>query len=182
MKEKINVLPLTVFTWLLTAFLPQIVMAGEVEIGKPVEKNGMEIGAIYLQAVMMEPMKPMEKGRYGDIHLEADVAALKDNPYGFSEGAWIPYLDISYHITKKNSQWSTTGSLRPMVANDGPHYGDNVKLNGPGAYHVVYHFNPPIVYGFQRHIDKETGVNEWWTPFDAEWDFTFIGIGKKGGY
>jgi uncharacterized protein involved in high-affinity Fe2+ transport len=182
MKNKINLSPLTAFTLLLIAFLSQIVMAGEIEIGKPVEKNGMNIGAIYLQAVMMEPMKPMEKGHYGDIHLEADVAAMKDNPYGFEEGAWIPYLDISYHITKKKSQWSSTGSLRPMVANDGPHYGDNIKLDGPGSYHVVYHFNPPVVHGFQRHIDKETGVNKWWTPFNLEWDFTYIGIGKKGGY
>ena len=179
---KINGLPLTVFILLLLSFSSQIVTAGEVEIGKPVEKNGMEIGAIYLQAVMMEPMMPMKMGSYGDIHLEADVAALKDNPYGFSTGSWIPYLDISYHITKNKSAWSATGSLRPMVANDGPHYGDNIKLDGPGNYHVVYHFNPPIVHGFQRHIDKETGVTKWWAPFDAEWDFTYVGIGKKGGY
>ena len=31
----------------------------------------------------------------------------------------------------------------PMVANDGPHYGDNIKLMGPGKYHLKYTVYPP---------------------------------------
>ena len=49
----------------------------------------------------------------------------------------------------------------PMVANDGPHYGDNVKLNGPGKYKLTLNVKPPSANPhahFGRHVDKETGV------------------------
>ncbi len=69
-----------------------------------------------------------------------------------------------------------------MVASDGPHYADNIKLNGAGKYKLRYHIVPPPVNGFFRHTDKETGVGKWWTPFDLTWDFTYLGAGKKGGY
>ena len=73
----------------------------------------------------------------------------------------------------------------PMVANDGPHYGDNVKLNGPGKYRVTFNIAPPSAFtaaNFGRHTDKETGVAEWWEAFDVSWEFPYAGIGKKGGY
>ncbi len=70
-----------------------------------------------------------------------------------------------------------------MVADDGPHYGRNLKLAGPGKYHLAIKVNPPSFNGFYRHTDRETGVGQWWQPFVQEWDFTFIGsAGKKGGY
>ena len=155
--------------------------AAETPIGQAVEKNGMEIGAVYLQPVMMEPMLPNDAGP-ADIHLEADVHAVKNNPNGFGVGEWIPFLQVAYHLAKTDSSWSQTGILMPMVANDGPHYGLNVKLNGPGKYHLTFHFNPPPYSGFARHVDKETGVGKWWAPFDVSWDFTYLGTGKKGGY
>ena len=70
----------------------------------------------------------------------------------------------------------------PMVASDGPHYGENIQLDGPGKYRVRYHIVPPPFNGFYRHTDKETGVGEWWAPFDLAWDFIYAGAGKKGGY
>jgi uncharacterized protein involved in high-affinity Fe2+ transport len=156
------------------------VLAGETPIGQAVEKNGMEIGAVYLQSVVMEPAMPMEGPT--DIHLEADIHAVKGNPLGFGVGEWIPSLQVAYHLTKEGSTWSQTGVFMPMVASDGPHYGANVKLDGPGKYHVTYHLNPPPYSGFVRHTDKETGVGKWWTPFDVSWDFAYVGTGKKGGY
>jgi hypothetical protein len=157
------------------------VRAAEVTIGKAIEKNGMEIGAVYLQAVMMEPMLP---GMHdpADIHLEADIHAVKDNKNGFGPGDWIPYLGITYRIAKEGSPWVQSGPFMAMVANDGPHYGANVKLDGPGKYKLSYHVQPPPYQGFYRHTDKETGVGEWWTPFDIEWDFSYAGTGKKGAY
>ena len=155
--------------------------AGEHPIGDPFEKNGMEIGAVYLQPVKMVPMLPgMMKPT--DIHLEADIHALKGNKNGFGEGEWMPYLQITYQIQKAGSDWNTFGTFMPMVASDGPHYGENVKLNGAGKYKVKYHITPPPINGFFRHRDKETGVGKWWEPFDVEWEFTFLGTGKKGGY
>jgi periplasmic iron binding protein len=156
-------------------------VAAEVPIGKPVEKNGMEVGAVYLQAVTMEPMLPGMMAP-ADIHLEADIHAAKGNKNGFGPGDWVPYLGITYRISKEGSPWVISGAFMPMVAQDGPHYGANVKLDGPGKYKLTYHILPPPYQGFYRHTDKETGVAPWWTPFDVEWEFVFAGTGKKGGY
>jgi len=99
-------------------------LAGERPIGEPVEKNGMQIGGVYLQSVMMEPHMAMHD--HTDIHLEADVKALKGNNNGFGEGEWVPYLDVAYVLTKQGSGFKKTGTLFTMVASDGPHYGVNV--------------------------------------------------------
>ena len=155
-------------------------LAGEVLIGEPVEKHGMEIGAVYLQPVMMTPELPGMGDK--DIHLEADVVALPGNNNGFGAGAWVPYLGVTYTLTKQGSDWSATGAFMPMVASDGPHYGANIKLDGPGKYAVTYHIDPPPYQGFYRHKDKETGVGKWWSPFDLSWEFAYVGTGKKGGY
>ena len=78
-----------------------------------------------------------------------------------------------------------TGDFMPMVANDGPHYGDNIKLKGPGKYKVKYIIPPPSAepaQPFGRHTDRATGVRPWFKPFEVEYEFTYVGIGKKGGY
>jgi uncharacterized protein involved in high-affinity Fe2+ transport len=66
----------------------------EYPIGTPQQKAGMEIAAVYLQPVEMEPDGMMRKASESDIHLEADIHALANNPNGFEEGAWMPYLLI----------------------------------------------------------------------------------------
>ena len=38
-----------------------------------------------------------------DVHMEADIRALDINPNGFAEGDWIPYLKVSYEVTKQGS-------------------------------------------------------------------------------
>ncbi|MBP4044611.1 iron transporter [Chromobacterium violaceum] len=159
-------------------------MAKEYPIGKPALKNGMEIGAVYLQPTKMEPDGMMLKPEASDIHLEADIHATKNNPNGFEEGAWMPYLVVKYELTKVGGK-TQKGELMPMVANDGPHYGDNIKLQGPGKYKLKYTIMPPTANEhahFGRHVDKETGVAAWFKPFDLNYEFTFAGIGKKGGY
>ncbi len=174
-----TIISVSIFIMWLTA--ASHIIAGEVPIGEPHEINGMEIAAIYLQAVKMEPVLPGMMD-IKDIHLEADIHALEGNKNGYGEGEWIPYLTIAYQINKKGSNWSKVGNLMPMIASDGMHYGDNVKLNGPGKYHLRYHIQPPVAKGFARHTDKETGVGKWYKPFDVEWDFSYVGTGKKGGY
>lgn len=165
--------------------LAATVSAAEYPIGKPVLKNGMEIGAVYLQPTKMEPEGMMRKAEESDIHLEADIHALRDNPNGFEEAAWMPYLLVKYEITKAGSKDSIKGEMMPMVASDGPHYGDNVKLQGPGKYSLKLTIVPPNQNPhshFGRHIDKETGVGPWFEPFNVEYDFIYAGVGKKGGY
>jgi uncharacterized protein involved in high-affinity Fe2+ transport len=178
-------------TWILSGVAAVAAMtalaasAAEYPIGKPQVQGGMEIGAVYLQPITMEPEGMMRKASDSDIHLEADIHAVKNNPTGFAEGDWMPYLQVRYELTKAGSKDTQKGDLMAMVANDGPHYGDNVKLQGPGKYHLKLTVEAPMQTGhmaFGRHVDKETGVGPWFKPFTLEYDFTFAGIGKKGGY
>ena len=160
-------------------------MALEYPIGAPHNVAGMEVGAVYLQPVEMEPDGHMRKVAESDIHLEADIHALASNVNGYAEGAWIPFLLVKYELTKKGSNDIIQGDMMPMVASDGPHYGDNVKLMGPGKYTLVLTVLPPSQNPqahFGRHVDKETGVAPWFKPFTASYDFTYAGTGKKGGY
>ena len=165
----------------LAASIGSAAQAAEMPIGKAVQTNGMEIGAVYLQPVKMKPMLAGMQGM-SDVHLEADIHALPKNANGFGPGDWIPYLGVVYRIEKLGSDWQGFGDFMPMVADDGPHYGANVKLDGPGKYRLTYHISPPSYQGFYRHTDKETGVAPWWKPFDVSWEFTYVGVGKKGGY
>jgi uncharacterized protein involved in high-affinity Fe2+ transport len=158
--------------------------AAEYPIGKPVTANGMEIGAVYLQPIEMDPPGMMRAAKDSDVHLEADIHAVARNANGFAEGDWMAYLVIQYELTKSGSA-PIKGTLMPMVASDGPHYGDNVKLAGPGSYKLVLTIAPPgsdHSAHFGRHVDKETGVDDWFKPFTAEYTFTFAGVGKKGSY
>jgi uncharacterized protein involved in high-affinity Fe2+ transport len=160
-------------------------LAAEYPIGTPQQRYGMEIVAVYLQPIMMEPEGMMRKAEESDIHLEADIHSMASNPNGFEEGAWIPYLVVKYEVVKIGTDQKASGDLMPMVANDGPHYGANVKLFGPAKYHVKYSIFPPSANqhaAFGRHIDRLTGVRPWFKPFEVEFDFTFVGVGKKGGY
>jgi len=155
----------------------------EYPIGKPQIRAGMEVSAVYLQLISMEPTGMMRSVRNSDIHLEADIKAQSDNPNGFADGTFVPYLDVHYEIAKVGSGETIRGDLMPMVANDGPHYGDNVKLQGAGKYHVRITVAPPgSASHFGRHTDKETGVGPWFAPFALDYEFAFTGLGKKGGY
>jgi uncharacterized protein involved in high-affinity Fe2+ transport len=142
-------------------------------VGGPVHQHDMEIVANYLVGVEMAPMMPGMVHGADVIHLEADVHATADNIYGYPDGAWVAYLTIQYTLEKKGTDWKATGTLKPMQAKDGSHYADNVKMNGAGEYKVTYRFGSPEKNGFFRHVDEETGVPQWWTPFEQSFDFQY---------
>jgi uncharacterized protein involved in high-affinity Fe2+ transport len=150
-----------------------IAMAREYFVGGPVHQHDMEIVANYLVGIEMAPMQPDMLHGPDVIHLEADVHATADNVYGIPDGAWVPYLTIEYTLAKAGTSWQEKGKLLPMTAKDGPHYANNVKMNGPGQYKLVYRFVPPEANGFLRHVDTETGVPAWWEPFMQEFNFTY---------
>src|SRR5438270_5946958 len=125
------------------ALLATPLAAKEYPIGKPQMKAGMEIAAVYLQPIEMDPPDVMRAAKDSDVHLEADMKAAKDNKNGFSEGDWIPFLVVTYELIKLETKDTQKGEFMPMVANDGPHYGDNVKLNGPGKYKLTLNIKPP---------------------------------------
>lgn len=158
--------------------------AKEIPIGKPQTEAGMNIAAVYLQPIEMEPEGMMRAAKESDVHMEADIKAAKGNPNGFAEGDWIPYLVVNYELTREGRP-TQKGAFMPMVANDGPHYGDNVKLSGPGKYKLKLVIAPPSANThahFGRHVDKETGVGEWFKPITVEFEFPYAGTGKKGAY
>lgn len=173
----------------IAASLPTAALAVEHPIGAPQQRSGLEIAAVYLQPVEMESVMghQMLPASQADMHLEADIHALDSNPNGFAEGDWIPYLLIKYEVCKQGGE-CVKGDFLPMVASDGPHYGDNVKLMGPGKYTLKFTVLPPndpanpAGNHFHRHTDRLTGVRPWFKAFSVDYDFTFAGIGKKGGY
>ncbi len=131
----------------------------------------MEVRAVYFPAVAMAGMNTPTGA--DDLHLEADVVALAENPNGFAKGQFIPYLKVTYEILPAKGGDPITGELLPMVARDGLHYGANVAMPGPGRYTLRYHFEPPSAGGLGRHADPETGVAAWWKPFDVTWDWDY---------
>ncbi|MFT4276004.1 MAG: iron transporter [Rhodopseudomonas sp.] len=162
-------------------------VAKEYPIGKPqqVEAAGLEVAAVYLQPIEMEPPGMMRDAKESDVHLEADIKAIKDNKNGYAQGDWVGYLNVTYELTKDGESGSIKGDAMPMVASDGPHYGDNVKLKGPGKYKLTFTVSPPSDdkhSHFGRHVDKETGVAPWFKTFRVDYDFTYAGVGKKGAY
>lgn len=160
-------------------------MAVEKPIGLPHVINGMEVAAVYLQPIEMEPSKgkhAMMSRKKSDIHIEADIHTVEGNKNGFAAGEWLPYLTISYTLTHLKSGKKIKGMMMPMVASDGPHYGDNVKLKGIGKYKLQVSITSPKKVGFGRHTDNETGVAPWFEPFTLDWEFNYLGAGKKGGY
>src|ERR1700676_4339930 len=110
--------------------------AAEYPIGKQNIQNGIEVGAVYLHAITKRREGMMRRASDSDIPLEADIHAVKNNPNGFAEGDWMPYLQVTYELTKVGTTQTIKGDMMGMVASDGPHYGDNVKLFGPGKYHL----------------------------------------------
>jgi uncharacterized protein involved in high-affinity Fe2+ transport len=147
--------------------------AREFFVGGPVHAHDMEIVANYLVGIEMAPMLPGMVMGPDVIHLEADVHATADNMHGYPDGAWVGYLTIGYTLAKQGSDWTASGTLRPMIAKDGPHYADNVRMDGPGTYKLTYRFTAPDANGFLRHVDKETGVPGWWAPFSESFTFAY---------
>jgi uncharacterized protein involved in high-affinity Fe2+ transport len=167
----------------LLAALATSASAAEYPIGKPSTQAGLEVSAVYLQPIEMDPPGMMRAAADSDVHLEADIHATAGNKNGFPDGEWVPALVVKYEVAKIGSDQHVEGEMMEMVADDGPHYGDNVKLFGPGKYLLTLTVSPPgPAQHFGRHVDKETGVGPWFQTFKVSSDFVFAGTGKKGGY
>ncbi len=150
----------------------------ETEIGTK-SVGTLDIGAVYLNPIEMEPHGIDMPAAQADVHLEADIHARKGNPNGFGAGEWIPSLTVSYTLLNKSTGKKLSGNLMPMVASDGPHYGSNIKMPGTGNYHLSFHVDPPSKQGFGRHTDKATGVGPWFQPFDVQYDFSYVQKKKR---
>lgn len=169
------------------------VLAKEIPIGGPkaIGEAGIEVAAIYLQPIEMEPAVHEGRQLYlvrekSDIHLEADIHALKNNQQRFREGEWVPGLTVRYTLKHLDTGQEQSGILHPMVASDGPHYGANIKMMGLGNYKLTYLIEPPVRVAADAPVRQGFGrvssVASWWKPSQVEWTFKYFGPGKKGGY
>lgn len=143
----------------------------EYPIGEPVEQNSLEIAAVWLPSVHLAGEAATRDPNI--IHLEADIHATEGNPNGFARDEFVPYLTIHYRIEPAGGGPAIEGTMIPMVARDGLHYGAGIAMPGPGEYRLTYRIEPPSTNGLGRHDDPETGVAAWWEPFEASFDWTF---------
>ena len=108
------------------------------------------------------------------IFLVADIHAAKDEPHGFPEHAFIPYLSVSYALSKDDAPtFKKSGLLFPIATKGGPRYAAAAELAGPGTYHLTFIISPPSAHGMLRRTDKADGVPEWWKPITGSWTFTY---------
>jgi uncharacterized protein involved in high-affinity Fe2+ transport len=137
----------------------------------------LNIAGVYFQPVDMEPagMGGIPASQ-ADMHLEADISAAAGNELGYGAGDFVPNLTVKYRAQKKGSTKVIEGNFMPMSASDGPHYGNNVKLDGAGLYKITFIIENPEKQGYLLHVDKETGVTGryWKTPIEVSWDFDYI--------
>ena len=122
--------------------------AGAAVIGGPLLRDGLEIVPSTLTGVELD--RPAVLSRAADsVFLVADVHAAKDEAHGFAEHAFIPYLSISYALTKDDAPtFKKAGLLYPVAAKDGPHYGASAEMAGPGHLPFDLHH---IAAQFARH-------------------------------
>ncbi|MCI0409409.1 MAG: iron transporter [Acidobacteria bacterium] len=158
--------------------VPFSALAKEVPIGTPRELGGIRVAAVYSEPVPMDEYWGGPPPEEADIHLEADIHAIKGNRNGFGAGEWIPYLSVNYSLELLGTGKTRSGQLWQMMASDGPHYGINIKMLGHGSYRLTYRIGSPAEWGLARHTDRKTGVDPWWEPFEVEWTFEFPAKGK----
>ena len=150
----------------------------EQPLGDEVNVGPLTVGGVYFQPVDMEP-EVGTPAADSSMHVEADIHAAKDNNLGFGTGDFVPGLTVDYTIADKSGNVVQQGTLMPMNASDGPHYGLNLPKLDAGTYDVTFTIKPPS--GWLLHTDKTTGVEgRFWTePLVAEfpdwqWDPTAV--------
>jgi len=144
----------------------------EYPIGEEVERNQIRIAAVWLPSVRMEGMD--DPGTSSMIHLEADIHATEGNRNGCPKDEFVPWLTVHYTIVPADAPAKSTepirGTLVPMIARDGWHYGASIDMPRAGRYKLTYAIEPPTV---GRHVDPVTGVAPWWKPFEVSFDWDF---------
>ncbi|MDO4536981.1 MAG: iron transporter [Coriobacteriales bacterium] len=125
----------------------------EIPIFEDQEVDFLNVSAVYFQAVPMAPAQ--EDVGKANIHLEADVSALK-NDLGYEVGTWVPYMTVDYIVTDKSGKEVVSGTFMEMNASDGTHYGANVTMPEAGDYKLKFVFHSPADNGYLIHLG-ETG-------------------------
>lgn len=141
---------------------PNVVGIKEIPVGDSGEQtNGpLNVNVVYFQAVDMEhgSMK-MPPASESDMHFEIDVSTNeKAEEFGYPADSYLPYLDDLKATVKdqKTGEETDLGTMMPMIAVDGPHYGNNIKLK-PGLYDVTITIPSPEDK-FMLHTGKDSSA------------------------
>lgn len=140
-----------------------------------IEAGGLfNVSGVYFQPVPMSG--GFENYEDFDLHLEADILLLPDNGLGFAAGEKFPYMTVDYELTPEEGD-AIVGTFMPMSADDGFHYGANIKMGEAGTYHVKFTINNPAENGYLIHLDDETGPGkslddyEWPMVVEGDWEY-----------
>ncbi|MGC3955959.1 MAG: iron transporter [Propionicimonas sp.] len=156
---------------------PNLVGINELPVGDSGPQQAgdyLEVNAVYFQAIDMEQgTMAMPPASESDMHFEIDIKTNeKAKDIGFEAEQFLPYLKITPKLTEKNTgKVVELGTLMPMIASDGPHYGNNIKLE-PGLYTVELTIQSPAD-DFMLHTGKDTsGVKGrfWNEPLKVTFD------------
>lgn len=161
---------------------PNVAGINELEVGDSGPQQGgdyLEVSAVYFQAIDMEHgTMAMPPASDSDMHFEIDIKTTDAaKAIGFEADQFMPYLKITPTLTEKDTgKVVELGTLMPMIASDGPHYGNNIKLD-PGIYTVELSIQSPAD-DFMLHTGKDTSAvsGRFWSEplkvtFDNfEWD------------
>ena len=136
-----------------------VVGINEIPVGDsgPQTNGPLQIDLVYFQAVDMEHgSMAMPPASESDMHFEIDVATTEEAAeWGYEADQYLPYLDITVIVTEKNTgEEIDLGTMMPMIASDGPHYGNNIKL-APGEYDVEVSVQSPGDK-FMLHTGKDS--------------------------
>ena len=157
----------------------------EIPIGEEIQVGPYNVAAVYFQAVDMVPAGKNPSKEESDMHLEADIhlqpAFAIAYGFGSGENIWPAYLSVKYQILDAQSKTVVMeGNFMPMNADDGPHYGANIKKGlKVGRYKLKFIIEPPTDY--LLHTDPETGVpakekaGEYFQTHTAEFDWNYTG-------
>lgn len=134
----------------------------EIPIGEEQIVGPFQIATVYFQGVDMVPEGRQPSAAESDLHLEADIHMTPEagKAFGFGDGEdiWPAYLTVNYKVMDESGVEVTSGSMMPMNADDGAHYGINVKKGvlNVGKYTLKIEIEPSDDY--LLHVDSETGV------------------------
>ncbi len=125
----------------------EVVGINEIPVGDsgPQTSGPLTVDLVYFQAIDMEQGSvSVPPASESDMHFEVDVAtneAAED--IGLEADQFLPYLDPQVTIINKDTgEEIDPGTMMPMIASDGPHYGNNISLK-PGNYKVTVRIASP---------------------------------------
>lgn len=141
------------------------------------EEAPLHVAAVYFQPVQMEPADQAGLTvEESNIHLEADIH-WNENDLGFGAGDWLAYSTVEYRIVSENDgSVAAEGAFMVMNADDGAHYGANIKLDKADTYTLTFIIHSPVENGYLLHVDEETGVKGrfWEAPIEVNfvhWEY-----------